>query len=109
MLEAMSLGKPVIATAYSGNMDFMTPENSFPLAYRLVTLQRDFGPYMRGASWADPDLDEAASLMRTVVDSPETARARGTVAVSDVARQRTPTVTGAALRTRLEEIRTSRG
>jgi glycosyltransferase involved in cell wall biosynthesis len=109
MLEAMSLGKPVIATAYSGNMDFMTPENSFPLGYRLVTLQRDFGPYMRGASWADPDLDEAASLMRTVVDSPETARARGTVAASDIARERTPTVTGAALRTRLEEIRTSRG
>ena len=41
MLESMSLGKPVIGTAYSGNMDFMTPENSFLLPYRLATLERD--------------------------------------------------------------------
>ena len=28
LLEAMSLGKPLIGTAYSGNMDFMTPETA---------------------------------------------------------------------------------
>lgn len=29
MAEAMALGKPTIATAYSGNLDFMTAENSY--------------------------------------------------------------------------------
>ncbi|HSZ36690.1 MAG TPA: glycosyltransferase family 4 protein, partial [Acidimicrobiales bacterium] len=35
MAEAMALGKPVIATWYSGNCDFMTPVNSCPVGYRL--------------------------------------------------------------------------
>jgi glycosyltransferase involved in cell wall biosynthesis len=107
ILEAMRLGKPVIATAYSGNMDFMTPDNSFPLGYRLVTLERDYGPYMRGASWADPDLDEAAHLMRLVVEHPELARARGERAERQIAQERDPAVTGAIVRQRLSEIRSA--
>jgi len=105
ILEAMRLGKPVIATAYSGNMDFMTPENSFPLSYRLIALERDYGPYMRGASWADPDLDEAARLMRLVVEHPDVARARGERAEQQIAQERDPAVTGAIVRQRLDEIR----
>jgi glycosyltransferase involved in cell wall biosynthesis len=108
MLEAMSLGKPVIATAYSGNLDFMTPDNSFPLAYRTITLDRDFGPYMRGASWADPDLDEAANLMRLIVEHPEEGRARGDVARRQVAAERNPEATGAVVRARLDAIRQGR-
>ena len=108
MLEAMCLGKPVIATAYSGNTDFMTAENSFPLPYRLVTLTRDYGPYMRGASWADPDLDEAARLMRLIVEQPEVARARGSRAERDIAQERDPSVTGAIVRHRLDAIRNVR-
>ena len=105
MLESMSLGKPVIATAYSGNMDFMTAENSFPLPYRLVPLERDYGPYMRGAVWADPDLDEAARLMRLVVEHPEEGVTRGETARAQIARERHPSVTGAAVRDRLHAIR----
>jgi glycosyltransferase involved in cell wall biosynthesis len=105
ILEAMRLGKPVIATGYSGNMDFMTPENSFPLPYRLTTLARDFGPYMRGAVWADPDLDEAARLLRTIVDNPHEAHARGRRAQAQVERERDPALTGAIVRRRLELIR----
>jgi glycosyltransferase involved in cell wall biosynthesis len=105
MLESMSLGKPVIATAYSGNMDFMTADNSFLLPYRLATLERDYGPYMRGAVWADPDLDEAARLMRLVVEHPREGQARGHAAQQQVARERNPAVTGAAVRQRLEAIR----
>lgn len=105
ILESMRLGKPVIATAYSGNMDFMTPDNSFPLGYQLVRLERDYGPYMRGASWADPDLDEAARLMRLVVEHPELARARGERAEQQITEERDPAVTGAIVRQRLSEIR----
>jgi glycosyltransferase involved in cell wall biosynthesis len=106
MLESMRLGKPVIGTAYSGNMDFMTEDNSFPLPYRLTPLTRDYGPYMRGAEWAEPDLGEAARLMRLVHEAPDDARARGHRAQEQIARQRDPATTGAALRQRLEEIRT---
>jgi glycosyltransferase involved in cell wall biosynthesis len=107
ILESMRLGKPAIATAYSGNLDFMTAPNSFPLAYRLTTLDQDYGPYMRGASWADPDLDDAARLMRLVVEHPEEGRARGALAQEEVRRERDPAVTGAIVRQRLEAIRSS--
>ena len=105
LLESMALGKPVIGTAYSGNMDFMTPENSYPLDYTLVTLTRDYGPYMRGAVWADPDIDHAARLIREVVASPDVAAARGARAKRMVAEVYSPAVTGAAMRARLEAVR----
>jgi glycosyltransferase involved in cell wall biosynthesis len=105
MLESMRLGKAVIGTAYSGNMDFMSDDNSFPLPYRLTTLTRDYGPYMRGAEWAEPDLDEAARLMRLIHDQPDEARSRGHRAQEQIIRQRDPAATGAILRHRLEQIR----
>jgi glycosyltransferase involved in cell wall biosynthesis len=75
--ESMSRGTPVIATAYSGNMDFMTPANSLLVKYHLVELERDHGPYRKGNVWADPDPEHAAELMRWVVEHPEAAREVG--------------------------------
>jgi glycosyltransferase involved in cell wall biosynthesis len=108
LLEAMRLGKPVIGTAYSGNMDFMTAENSYPLDYSLVTLTRDYGPYFRGAVWADPDVDHAARLIRQVVEHPSEAADRGGRARADVEREWNADVTGRAVRDRLEAIRAGR-
>jgi hypothetical protein len=85
----------------------MTDDNSFLLPYRLTPLATDYGPYMRGATWADPDLDAAARLMRLVVESPEQARARGARARDEVSRDRAPGATGAEVRKRLTAIQTS--
>jgi len=68
LAEAMALGKPVIATAWSGNMDFMNGGNSCPVNYSLVTLDRDHGTYRAGQQWAEPDTEHAAQLMRRVVN-----------------------------------------
>jgi glycosyltransferase involved in cell wall biosynthesis len=108
LLESMALGKPVIATAYSGNMDFMTPENSFPLDFTLVSLTRDYGPYMRGAVWAEPDIDQAADLIRRVAAAPAEAVARGSVARRMVEDLYSAAATGAAMRARLDAIRGGR-
>jgi glycosyltransferase involved in cell wall biosynthesis len=108
LLEAMSLGKPLIATAYSGNMDFMTPDNSYLLDYSLVTLTRDYGPYLRGSVWAEPDIDHAARLIREVVEHPAAAVAHGLLGRRDVERDWNPDVTGQAVRSRLEAIRGGR-
>jgi glycosyltransferase involved in cell wall biosynthesis len=86
LIEAMALGKPVVATGYSGNMDFMTPENSYPVRYRLSELDRDYGPYQRGTFWAEPDLDHAAEQMRSVCEQRDEARNKGQLAVQDIAR-----------------------
>ncbi len=108
LLEAMSLGKPVVATNYSGNVDFMTGENSYPIDFRLVTLTRDYGPYMRGAEWADPDLDQMGAVIRHIAKHPDEAKARGARAMADVARYWSPAVTGARVRERLDAIRHGR-
>jgi glycosyltransferase involved in cell wall biosynthesis len=84
--EAMCMGKPVIATDYAGNTDFMNVSNSYPVAYRLIELEQDHGPYKKGEFWADPDLDHAAEQMRRVFTEREQALRKGQRASSDMAR-----------------------
>jgi len=74
--EAMALGVPVIATDYGGTVDFLTEEVGFPLRYRLVEVDRDYGPYAKGAIWADPSREHLKELLRSVVANPRAAAAR---------------------------------
>lgn len=63
---AMSIGKPVIATAYSGNVDFTTPETSLLVNYTLQQIGQNWGPYEAHFQWAEPDVGHAASHMLRV-------------------------------------------
>jgi glycosyltransferase involved in cell wall biosynthesis len=64
--EAMYLGKPVIVTAYSGNMDFTRAGASLLVDYKLIPVGA--GDYVFGEDqvWADVDVEQAASQMRHV-------------------------------------------
>jgi glycosyltransferase involved in cell wall biosynthesis len=84
MAEAMAYGKPVIATNYSGNVDFMHEENSRLIPYKLVPIPKGCGPYPAGAEWADPDIDAAAEAMRHVFDDQAAARELGERARVDI-------------------------
>jgi glycosyltransferase involved in cell wall biosynthesis len=68
LAEAMYLGKPVIATGWSGNMDFMNSWNSCPVRYEIVALDRNYGTYPAGQHWAEPDVDHASHLLRRVFE-----------------------------------------
>ena len=100
MAEAMSLEKPVIATNYSGNVDFMTAANSFPVNYRLIELDQDHGPYKKGNIWADPDVEHAAELMRFVYENRDKAKAVGRQAHHDMVRNFAPKVVGELVKER---------
>ena len=102
--EAMALGKPVIATDWSGNTDFADASNSFPVGYTLTTVERSVGPYRAGETWAEPDLDHAAVLMREVIARPEQAARRGAAAAERIARDYSAATVGALVRSRLEAI-----
>lgn len=77
MAEAMYLGRPVIATGYSGNMDFMTAKNSALVSYRLVPVPEGAYPHATDQHWADPDLEEATSRMIELIDDPAAGRTLG--------------------------------
>jgi glycosyltransferase involved in cell wall biosynthesis len=104
MAQSMYLGKPVIATAYSGNMEFMTVNNSFLVKYRLVELDNDFGPYHTGNVWADPDTDCAAEFMRLVYEKRELGAQIGQRASMDIRTHMSPFVAGKEIRDRLLRI-----
>jgi glycosyltransferase involved in cell wall biosynthesis len=77
MSEAMSAGRPVIATGYSGNLDFMNADNSLLVGYQPVEIPASARPYGPPTRWAEPDLAEAARHLRWVYEHPAEAQRLG--------------------------------
>jgi glycosyltransferase involved in cell wall biosynthesis len=106
--EAMLCGKPVIATGYSGNMDFMTADNSCPVRFRMAEINRDHGPYRKGNCWAEPDLDHAAELMGQLERDRRLAAAVGARGKAAVLARLHPAVIAASVQQRLTELASGR-
>jgi glycosyltransferase involved in cell wall biosynthesis len=104
LAEAMFLGKPVIATGWSGNMEFMRPDNSCPVEFRLVALDRDIGPYERGQIWAEPDLDHAADLMKKIAVETSWRQKIGEAGRATIVNEFSPERIGELYRQRLAAI-----
>lgn len=104
LAEAMLLGKPVIATGYSGNLDFMTRENSLLVDYEMTEIKEDRPIYTRGNVWADPSVAHAAALMRDVYEHREDAHARARRAQPQIQEQLSLEAAGRRMRSRLEQI-----
>lgn len=68
--EAMYLGKPVIATAYSGNMDFMSNKTSLEVNYQLIPLSEGEYPHWQNQVWANADVEQASDYMIGLIDNP---------------------------------------
>ncbi|QWF19878.1 glycosyltransferase family 4 protein [Lysobacter capsici] len=104
MAESMKLGKPVIATGWSGNMEFMTEENSLLVDSRLIAVKPGEYPLAEGLQWAEPDIAHAASLMRRVADDKALAERIGRRAMADVSRTLSPDRTARSLTDRLSGL-----
>lgn len=71
LMEAMLLGKPVIATSWSGNMSFMDHTNACLVRYKLIPVNGSLAvytvPYLgQSASWAEPNIMDAAAWMKSL-------------------------------------------
>jgi hypothetical protein len=106
MYEAMAAGKPVIATDYSGNIDFMAAHNSCPVDFTLVGIEREQGPYRKGTPWAQADVEQAAACMRRLVA--ERDGKLGTAARADVQRYLSEARIGTLIRDRLVHAESQR-
>ena len=102
LLEAMTLGRPVIATGWSGNMDFMTPEDSCLVGHQLVPVRATHFAYQPeaigpGQVWAEPSIPEAAQWMRRLADDESLRRRIGASARAAMDARRSQVLEGRVL------------
>ena len=102
--EAMFFGKPVVATGWSGNTDYMDERTAFPVRYALRPVREGEYPHFENQLWADPDVAHAAEILIRIVDDPSLGKARGESARRHMRRSFSDVVLGAAYRERLEAI-----
>ena len=109
MAESMYLGKPVIATGYSANLDFMNSANSYLVRHDMCKiseadheLQPEFGlHYEVGHEWAEPDVAHAAHLLRHVYEHIDEAHVKGLQAAHDIRAYCSPDVVGQIIKERI--------
>lgn len=108
--EAIALGVPVIATGYSGNLDFMADDNANIVSMHYTEVGTFAGGYSPIAVWAEPNLEEAAALMRRVYENPGFAKEKARKAQSEILNAFAAERSGAIMKNRLEQIwRSQRG
>jgi glycosyltransferase involved in cell wall biosynthesis len=104
LAEAMLMAKPVIATGYSGNLDFMNRNNSLLVDYELVEIKEDRPIYTRGNFWAEPSIKQAAAYMRDVYEHRDEACARALRGQAETQSLLSLEAAGQRMRARLEQI-----
>ncbi|MES2315960.1 MAG: glycosyltransferase [Pseudomonadota bacterium] len=104
LAEMMYLGKPVVATGWSGNMDFMSADNAMPVRYALKPLAEAMGAYEAGPEWAEADVGDAARCIAQLLDDPALRERIGTRAAQDMRRMLDPVAVGEKVAARLRAI-----
>ena len=104
LAEAMLLGKPVIATDYSGTKDFINKSTAFPVKYKLQSLKESDYPFWQGQKWADPDLEHAAWLMRHIIENASETQAIALAGKNKILTDYDPVVVGRRYLDRLLQI-----
>jgi glycosyltransferase involved in cell wall biosynthesis len=85
LAEAMAAGKAVVATGWSGNLDFMDDETAVLVPYALTPVDDPQGIY-RGGLWAQADVEAAGRALAELIDDRdrrETMGRRARAAVRD--------------------------
>ena len=107
--EAMAWGRPVIATGYSGNLEFMNKQNSYLVPYDLVPIDRRVATiYPPNARWAEPRMDDAVAALRHVYDNQREAEALGERARQEIRRTNGNDAVARAIVRRFGEIAAQR-
>jgi GT2 family glycosyltransferase/glycosyltransferase involved in cell wall biosynthesis len=99
--EFMALGKPVIATAYSGNLEFFDATVGYPIAHTLTEVKVQAGPYMPFSVWAEPDRDSLIAQFRAVYENQAEAWRRGAAGALRIREELSPERIGQEMRRRI--------
>jgi glycosyltransferase involved in cell wall biosynthesis len=102
--EAMAYGRPVVATGFGGNVDYIDDETGYLVRSTLTPVGEGVPVYPADGVWAEPDLSHAAQLLRSVLADPADAAARGRRAARRIATDHAPAVVGAAVARELARV-----
>ncbi|MBI5683455.1 MAG: glycosyltransferase family 4 protein [Verrucomicrobia bacterium] len=102
--EAMFLGKPVVSTDWSATAEYVTPQNGFPVRYRMVRLEHHVDEYVRGSEWAEPDVEHAAECMAKLAADPQLCAKLGAQGARDIRERFSAAAVGRRYARRLESI-----
>lgn len=108
LMEAMAMGLPTIGTGWSGNTEFMTPDNSYLVDFELVEVSEEAcqeAPAFRGHRWAEPSVDHLRQLMRHVFTHRDKAQTIGARARSEVLAKYDRKIIAKRILDRLEAMR----
>ncbi len=103
LLEGMTLGKPCIATAWSGNMAFMSDRTAWLIPSQPVPVGRGSLHYDATQIWAEPDVPSAAAAMREVAAGGPDVAARAAAGQDYLRTHHDPLMAGASMRRLLEK------
>ena len=101
LADAMAIELPVIATGYSGNLEFMPPGSAALVGWQRQHIERTYGDYRQGWYWAEPCCHEAVAAMRQLASNPEAAVALGHAGATAVRERLSFERLGAIVRQRL--------
>jgi glycosyltransferase involved in cell wall biosynthesis len=104
MAESMYLGKPVIATAYSGNLEFMNAQTACLIPYQEIAVGPNEYLFSTQQKWADPDIQEAATAMQKMCSDRDYRNQLGNNAQIYMHQFHSFAVMGKAISQRLEQL-----
>jgi glycosyltransferase involved in cell wall biosynthesis len=104
MAEAMAMGRPAIATGYSGNVDFMPQGTGLLVDYELVPVAPGAYPHGEGQVWAAASPEHASRLLEQLLDDPAEVRAMGARAKAFIAERYSTAALGRRYLERLTAI-----
>ncbi len=100
--EAMRAARPVLATGWSGNMDFMAGEGAVALPYDLVPARDPQRTYdLPGAVWAEARVPDAAAALAALAGAGSARRAALGAAAREAAEALSPAAVAARARAAL--------
>jgi len=105
MIESMNLNLPVIATGYSGNLEFTNDENSWLVDYKEVYLKPDDYIFvLPGQKWAEPSIESASKAMREAYENKDLRKEKAQKGKEYVQEHFNIDVISERYKTRLDEI-----
>jgi 2-polyprenyl-3-methyl-5-hydroxy-6-metoxy-1,4-benzoquinol methylase len=104
LFEAACCGTPVVATAYSGPLEYLDAEHHQLVPYRLTSVRQRYLFYHPGMRWAEPDVAEAALRLKWIFENRDEARRRAAECASSLNARYSMQQIGTSIRTRLIDL-----